>query len=238
VTSPAPESEGRGEDAVLVYLVEDNRLLREGLAAMLEASGFSVVGAARNADEAVRDLGRVQPKVVLLEAGLDDSVAAVSRLREAAAAADVVLMNFLPNHDHLLGFVRAGVAGFVLKDATAEEIVATIRRVVSGAPALPRALGSLLLSHVASQSRRHEQREARGEARLTRREREVIDLIADGLSNKEIADRLHVANPTVKSHVHAILEKLGLRTRLEVAAYAHAPSGGRGTVRPAPVPGR
>ncbi len=97
-----------------------------------------------------------------------------------------------------------------------------MRRVAAGAPALPRVLGGRLLSHVASQSHSIANREARAYARLTRREREVIGLIADGLGNKEIAARLHVATHTVKSHVHAILEKLGLRTRLEVAAYAHA----------------
>ena len=210
---------------MLVYLVEDNRLLRDSTAAMLEACGFTVVGAARTCDEALRNLERARPRIVLLEAGLNDGVQSVTRFREAAPEADVVVMNFLPSHERLVGFIRAGVAGFILKDATVNEIAGTLRRVVAGAPALPRALGGLLFSHVASQSASPARREAKTDAILTRREREVVELISDGLSNKEIADRLHVATHTVKSHMHAVLEKLGLRTRLEVAAYAHAQAG-------------
>ena len=219
--SPVRQPTVPGALAVPVYLVEDNRLLREGTAAMLEASGHRVAGAARSCDEALRELGRARPRLVLLEAGLVDGFQTVGRLREAAPGADVVVMNFLPSHESAVGFIRAGVAGFILKDATGHEIAATIRRVVGGAPALPRVVGGLLFSHVASQSRGLLRRETAAHARLTRREREVIELIADGLSNKEIADRLHIATHTVKSHVHAVLEKLGLHTRLEVAAYAH-----------------
>jgi len=234
---PTRESRKSRAHAVPVYLVEDNRLLRDSTAALLDASGFGVVGAARSCDEALRDVGRLGPHVVLLDAGLSDSVEAVTRLRAAAPAAEVVVMNFLPGHDGLVGFVRAGVAGFILKDATVDEISGAIRRVAAGAPALPRVLGSLLFSHVASQSRGRADVAAKGDARLTRREREVIGLIADGLSNKEIAGRLHVATHTVKSHVHTVLEKLGLRTRLEVAAYAHAQASGHGAASVAPPPG-
>ncbi len=219
----APRRGKRGvSHGVSVYLVEDNRLLREGTAAALADHGFVVAGAAKSCDEALRELGRLRPRIVLVDVGLSSAAKGVARLREAVPQASVVVMNFPASHDDLLGFVRAGVAGFILKDATLEEIAGAMRRVAAGARALPRVLAGRLFAHVAAESQGAARREAQADARLTRREREVILQIADGLSNKEIAERLHVATHTVKSHVHSILEKLGLRTRLEVAVYSHA----------------
>jgi len=218
----AAESPPGDTRAVSVYLVEDNRLLREGLATMLRAEGFRIAGAPRAPSEAAAGISRAQPDVVLLEAGLPDVVRVAEEIRRARAETRIVVMNFAPGRDDLVALIRAGVAGFTLKDASAEAFVATIHRVGGGAPALPRALGGLLLSHVASQTRGRSGPDAAHRGRLTRREREVMSLIADGLSNKEIAERLHVATHTVKSHVHGVLGKLALRTRLEVAAYAHA----------------
>ncbi len=210
-----------------VYVVEDHRLLRESTAAMLATEGFEVVGAARTNEQALREVPPLAPRVVLLDAGLGDSVEALAQLRRAAPETHVIAASFDPGQNGLVRFIHAGAAGFILKDATAAEIVGTIHRVAAGAPALPRELGRLLYSHVASQSRNGGRRDVAAAARLTRREREVIALIADGLSNKEIASRLHVATHTVKSHVHGILEKLGLRTRLEIAAHVHAERAGR-----------
>ena len=205
-----------------MYLIEDNRLLRDSTAAMLRAQGLTLAGAAKSGDEALKDLESARPKVVLLNAALADGVSVVERLRRASPEVGVIVTNFPPTQAGLVAFIRAGVAGFILKDATVEEIIGTIRRVVGGAPALPRALGSLMFSQLADQPRARARRDLGARPQLTRRERDVLRLIADGLSNKEIADRLNVATHTVKSHVHSVLEKLGLRTRLEVAAYVHS----------------
>lgn len=223
----AADSTRKDARATPVYLIEDNRLLRDSIAAVLKAEGFRIVGAARGADDALPALERAKPSVVLLEAGLADSIGLAEELRRAWPDTKVVAMNFLPSHEGLVAFIRAGVAGFTLKDASADAFVASVRRVVEGAPALPRALGGLLFHHVAEQSRGRPKPDGKDGARLTRREREVIELIADGMSNKEIADRLHVATHTVKSHVHGVLGKLALRTRLEVAAFAHAEKAAR-----------
>ena len=215
---------GAGTEAtpIRVYLIEDNRVLRDSIRAILDAHGFNVVGSSGTATDALKDLQRSQARIVLIDAGLADSDGVVARFREAVPQTDTVVMNFPPTHNGLVEFIRAGVAGFILKDATDNEIAGTIHRVAGGAPALPRALSRSLFSHVAAQPRPPERHEANDAAQLTRREREVIALIADGLSNKEIAAHLHIATHTVKSHMHVILEKLGLHTRLEVAAYAHA----------------
>jgi len=219
---PAEDSTRKDAHATPVYLIEDIRLLRDSIAAVLKAEGFRIVGAARGGADALPALERAKPTVVLLDAGLADSVGIAEEVRRASPDTKVVAMNFMPTHEGLVAFIRAGVAGFTLKDASADAFVASVRRVVEGAPALPRALGGLLFHHVAAQSGGRLNADGKDGAPLTRREREVIELIADGMSNKEIADRLHLATHTVKSHVHGVLGKLALRTRLEVAAFAHA----------------
>src|SRR5712691_11752749 len=119
-------------------------------------------------------------------------------------------------------FVREGVSVFILKDATVDDFVRTIRAVAEGATVLPPVLVGTLFSQI---SQRVVKRGQAVEAvRMTPRERQVIGLVSEGFNNKDIARRLHIATHTVKSHVHNILEKLALHTRLEIAAYAH---GGR-----------
>jgi len=218
---------------VPVFLIEDNRLLRDGLSAMLSAQGLRVVATARSGQEALREVARVKPQLVLLDSALGDREGArfVQEVRQTFPDLKVIVMGLLPAHDDFVEFIKAGVSGFILKDATIEMFVDTIRAVADGVSVLPSLLTTTLFSHVAAQARAHGKRGAKSAVRMTARERQVIEAIADGLGNKEIAERLHIATYTVKSHVHNILEKLALHTRLEVAAFAHeqgpepAPSG-------------
>jgi DNA-binding NarL/FixJ family response regulator len=209
--------------AVPVFLIEDNRLLRDGLSAMLSAQGLSVVATARSGEEALREVARVKPQLVLLDSALGDrdSPRFVHEVRRTFPDIKVIVMGLLPAHEDFVEFIKAGVQGFILKDATIEVFVATILSVADGVSVLPSPLTGTLFSHVAAQALSRGKRGAKAAVRMSTRERQVIASIADGLSNKEIADRLHIATHTVKSHVHNILEKLALRTRLEVAVYAH-----------------
>ena len=209
--------------SVPVFLIEDNRLLRDGLSAMLSAQGLSVVATARSGEEALREVARVKPQVVLLDSALGDRDSArfVQEVRHAFPDVKVIVMGLLPAHEDFVEFVKAGVAGFILKDATIEVFVATILAVADGVSVLPSMMTSTLFSHVAAQALSRGKRGVKAAVRMTVRERQVVESIADGLSNKEIAYRLHIATHTVKSHVHNILEKLALHTRLEVAIYAH-----------------
>jgi DNA-binding NarL/FixJ family response regulator len=134
----------------------------------------------------------------------------------------VIVMQLLPAHEDVVDFVHAGVSGFIMKDASVGEFVATIRAVADGASVLPPRMTGSLFSHVADHAVTRGNGRAKAATRMTSREREVTALIAEGLGNSEIAGRLDIAAHTVKSHVHNILEKLALHTRLEVAAYAHA----------------
>jgi DNA-binding NarL/FixJ family response regulator len=213
--------------SVPVFLIEDNRLLRDGLSAMLSAQGLSVLATARSGEEALREVARVKPQLVLLDSALGDRDSAkfVKEVREAFPEVKVIVMGLLPAHEDFVEFVKAGVAGFILKDATIEVFVATILAVADGVSVLPSMMTSTLFSHVAAQALSRGRRGAKAAVRMTARERQVIESIADGLSNKEIADRLRIATHTVKSHVHNILEKLALHTRLEVATYAHDQGG-------------
>lgn len=210
-------------NTVPVFLIEDNRLLRDGLAAMLGAQGLQVIATARSGGEALRQIARFKPQLVLLDSALGDrdSLRLVEAVRKLSPKIKLIVMHLLPAHEDIVAFVRAGVSGFIMKDASVSEFVATIRAVADGASVLPPLMTETLFSHVAGQALRARKPNVRAVTRMTTREREVTGLIAEGLGNKEIAYRLSIAAHTVKSHVHNILDKLALHSRLEVAAYAH-----------------
>jgi len=136
-------------------------------------------------------------------------------------ASKIIVMDLLPIHEDIMEFVNAGVAGFIMKDATLEDLVNTIRSVANGAHILPPQMTGSLFSQIAKDAIAKGRPEVLDSVRMTPREREVINLIAEGLGNKEIATRINVATHTVKSHVRNIMEKLTLHTRLQIAAYAN-----------------
>jgi DNA-binding NarL/FixJ family response regulator len=205
-----------------VLVIEDNRLVRDGLADLLNAQpDLTVVAAVENANTAL--LKQTKPEVVLVDAtlGNGDSLRLVASIKKTVPATRVVVMDLLPVREDVIEFIRAGASGFLVKDATVDECVQTIRSVAAGADVIPPVLTGRLLSHIADRAIDGAAPQARSDVRMTNREREIVGLIAEGLSNKEIAERLDVATYTVKSHVHNILEKLALHTRLEISAHAH-----------------
>ncbi|HVB32108.1 MAG TPA: response regulator transcription factor [Gemmatimonadaceae bacterium] len=207
---------------ITVALIEDNRLLREGMTAMLDAlPDVRVVLTATSVKaEHLRD---ANPRVVLIDVGLQDrsSLRMARTVKRTLADSAVVVMDLLPTQQDVAQFVNAGVAGFILKDATFEDLVATIRSVAAGARVLPPPMTGTLFSQIAEAAVQRGRHEALEGAHMTAREREVIALIAAGMSNKDIAQRLDIATYTVKSHVRNVMEKLALHTRLQIAAYAH-----------------
>ena len=218
-----------GSKPISLVLIDDNRLLREGITAMVRTQpGFRVLAASADVDEAIQKVQEAKPDIVLLDCGLEDhdSLSLTAQVRSEVPEARVIVMGLLPVQEDVAAYVRAGATGFIMKDASFDEFFATIRAVASGAEALPPALTNSLFSQIAKHATTGGNKTRILEAvRLTNREREVIDLLGEGLSNKAIASRLHIAVHTVKSHVHNILEKLALRSRLEVAAFTHP--GGR-----------
>jgi DNA-binding NarL/FixJ family response regulator len=209
---------------ILVLVIEDNRLVRDGLAALLDAQpDFKVVAAAEGANAGLLQVREMKPHVVLVDAALgnNDSHRLVETVRKEAPESKVIVMDLLPAHEDVIGFIKAGASGFIVKDATIEDFVRTIRSVAGGADVVPAALTGTLLSHIVDQAAARSTTAVLESVQMTKREREITSLIAEGLSNKEIAQRLNIATYTVKSHVHNILEKLALHSRLQIAAHAH-----------------
>jgi DNA-binding NarL/FixJ family response regulator len=209
---------------ITVAIVDDNRLVREALTAMLDRlPDLRVVGTSV-ADPAFID--EAKPDVLLLDVGLgdEDSLRVAAALTKRAPGTKIIVMDLIPMNEDIVQFVNAGVSGFVLKDATFDEFVATIRSVAAGGKVLPPRMAESLFSQIASAAASaaatHGREHVLEDVRMTKREREVIELIGEGLSNKEIAQRLNIAAHTVKSHVRNVMEKLALHTRLQIAAYS------------------
>jgi two-component system nitrate/nitrite response regulator NarL len=149
----------------------------------------------------------------------------VSALAKEQPQIKVIGMGLIPSQQDIVEFVEAGAAGFILKDATIVDVLATIRAVARGTKVLPPVLTGSLFSHVVTHALARGKSAMTSAVRMTKREREVIVLIAEGLSNKEIASRLNLSTYTVKSHIHNILEKMALHSRLEIAAHTYENKG-------------
>lgn len=210
---------------IKVLLLEDNRLLREGITKMLSVEpDMKVVSSPDNAD-AFEIAKGLKPEIVLLDLGLksQDSLAVVGLIKEQFPGAHVIAMDLVPAHAEVVEYISAGVAGFILKDATLKDFLHTIRSVAKGTKILPPAMTGSLFSQIVEYALQAGNRdELLSSVRMTSREEDVIHHIAEGKSNKEIAAELNIAVHTVKSHVHKILEKLALHTRLELSAYVHS----------------
>lgn len=219
---------------IAIVLIDDNRLLREGMAAMIHTQpGFRVLVASADVDEALEKVREARPDVVLLDFGLadHDSLSLTVSVHAEVPSARVIVMGLMPVQEDVADYVRAGASGFIMKDASFEEFFETIRAVAAGAEVLPTALTTSLFTQIALNAPVENTAKVLESVKLTSREHEVIDLLGEGMSNKEIAVRLNIAVHTVKSHVHNVLEKLALHSRLEVAAFSHAGGGSRNTGR-------
>jgi two-component system, NarL family, response regulator DegU len=211
-------------NGVPVILIEDNRLLLEGLSAVLSAQGLKVIATAASGSGALRQIARLRPHLVLLDATLGDrnSLGMVRALKKVFPDMKVVVMHLLPAQEDVLEFVRAGVSGFIMKDASLADFVSTIRTVADGGSVLPPVVTGTLFSHVAEQAVAGTPGLLKTAMRMTARERAVANLIADGNGNGEIASELGLTANSVRSHVHNILEKFALHMRLDTAADARA----------------
>lgn len=226
--APASSRKPTPGKSIALVLIDDNRLLREGLITMIHAQpGFKVLAASADADEALVKVREANPDVVLIDFGLEDhdSLSITATVHAEVPGAKVIVMGLLRAQEEVAQYVRAGASGFVMKDASFEQFLRTMRDVAAGERILPTQLTDSLFTQIARNVASKPKARVMEAVRLTTRERQVIDLLGEGLSNKEIASRLHIAVHTVKSHVHNVLEKLALHSRLEVAAFSHASGG-------------
>ena len=210
---------------ISILLIEDNRLLREGISAMLKKQpDMNVIATFGNGENILIEVAKRKPNIVLLDLGLrsQSSLNIVKLIKKRFETIKIIVMDLIPLQTDVLEFVQAGVSGFILKDANIADFYKTIRSVFEGAQVLPPHLTGSLFSQIVEHALHGSSPSVIVESvRMTKRERQVIELISDGFANKEIAQKLHLSTYTIKSHVHNILEKLSLHTRVQVANYAH-----------------
>jgi DNA-binding NarL/FixJ family response regulator len=205
---------------IRIVVADDQRIVRDGFAALLETQpDITVVGSAADGEEAVRVCGEQRPDVVLMDVRMPglDGIAATRRL---ARGPKVIILTTFDLDDYVYDALSAGASGFLLKDAGAERLFEAVRVVAAGDALLAPQVTRRLIAEFARQRPRVQPRPERL-AELTPRETEVLRLVAEGLSNTEIAARLVLSDETVKTHVSRVLGKLGLRDRTQavVAAY-------------------
>jgi DNA-binding NarL/FixJ family response regulator len=207
-----------------ILLIEDNRMLRDGIIAIInKQADLRIVAASGGNHDTVLQARNLKPQLVLIDLGLrnENGLRVVATLTKELPHTKVIGMGLIPSQLDIVEFVEAGAAGFILKDATIEDVLGTIRAVARGIKILPPLLTESLFTHVVDHALRKGKGKLSEAVRMTKREREIIVLIAEGMSNKEIAQRLNLSTYTVKSHVHNILEKMALHSRLEIATHSN-----------------
>ena len=208
--------------AIHVLVADDQRVVREGLATLLGLlAGIEVVGVAADGDQALALAIQLRPDVVLMDLRMPhcDRVEATRRLRDHDASIKVLVLTTYTDDRSVIDALRAGARGYLTKDAGAEEIREALQRVTTGQAAIDPTVQHHLVSAIATSPATAATPHL--PARLTQREAEVLALIAQGLSNTEIADRLVVSETTVKSHVNHLFAKTGVRDRAQAVTYAY-----------------
>jgi DNA-binding NarL/FixJ family response regulator len=208
---------------IRVLVVSGIRLYREGLTHIMRADGrLEVVGVAATADEALSELDSLGPDVILLDMTTIADLAEVAAFTERCRVTKVVALGVVSNEREVVACAEAGVAGYVLREDTLEQLVRAIESATRNELSCAPWTAAALLRRLATLATRQPSRP--DEPRMTRREREILEFLDRGLSNKEIAVRLGVELSTVKNHVHSVIQKLGVHRRGEAAAMSR---GGR-----------
>lgn len=224
---------------ISLVLIDDHPLMREAVVALICAQpGFHVLATLAGVEIAMQKVRETKPDIVLLnllQEG-DDSLELAGALHGEVPESRVILMGLRADHEDVTSLVRAGVSGFIMEGASYDEYVSTIRSVAEGIQVLPLELTRSLFGQLNKHGVLGRSRRTLEVGRLTDREREVADLIVRGMSNKEIAAQLQIALHTVKSHVHRVLSKLSVNSRLEVAAFSQSVPAGA-LAPPLPNPG-
>jgi len=207
-----------------VLLVDDHAVVRMGVRALLQEEDFEVVGEAATGRDALAEVQRLKPDVVLLDITLPDidGLETMARIKDVAPGTRVVILTMHEDEDYFFRAVQAGASGYVVKGAGSDNIVAALRAVQQGGVFLYPSLAKSLVTEYLRGG------DTAGMGRLSAREQEVLRLIGDGLGNKEIAARLNISVSTAQTHRTRIMEKLELHTVAELVRYAIR----KGIIRP------
>ncbi len=210
-----------GDDVVReirVFLLDDHEIVRRGLRELIESEeGLTVVGDAGTVEEALRRAPAVRPDVAVLDVRLPDGsgVEVCRSLRERMPGLQCLMLTSFADDEALFSAILAGAAGYVLKQIKGNDLTGAIRRVARGESLLDPAMTGRVMERI-----RQDQQETSQLAHLTDQERRILDLLAEGLTNRQIADRMFLAEKTVKNYVSNLLAKLGMQRRTEAAVFA------------------
>src|SRR3954452_24219481 len=200
---------------IRVVLVDDHDVVRRGLMALFNsAAGFTVVGAAADGEEAIVLVGEHEPDVVLMDLSMPgmDGIEATRRVTAERPDVRVVVLTSFSDRERILDALDAGAVGYLLKDADPDELLRGVQAAARGeSPLAPKAARAVLAARA----------ETRPAADLTAREQEVLDLLGEGLANKQIARRLGIAEKTVKTHLTSVFQSIGVTDRTQAALWAH-----------------
>ena len=219
--------------AIRVLVVDDDALMRAGLRGVLGSDdGIAVVGEAADGAEAIAAAAALQPDVVLMDVRMPglDGIAATREVLATSSDVRVLILTTFEQDDYVFGALRAGASGFLLKRARPEELLAAVHAVAAGDSLLSPSVTRTVIDALARTPADDGAATPDGPDELTPREREVLELLARGMSNAEIAAALVIEESTVKTHVKRVLAKLRLRDRVQAVIYAYE----RGLARPAP----
>ncbi len=210
---------------IRLLIIEDNRLLRDGIFSILKPhKDIVIIAASGDGRSTLVKIKQLKPNVVLLDLGLrsQNSLHVVEIVKRDFPLAKIIVMDLAPVQADILQYVKAGANGFILKDASLNDLLITIRAVADGSTILPPLLIDSLFSQIVEHAVREGKTKVKDAVRMTTREREVVLHLGEGMSNKEIGQKMHVSTYTIKSHIHNIMEKLALHTRLEIANYSYS----------------
>jgi DNA-binding NarL/FixJ family response regulator len=207
-------------DGITVMVVDDHPIWREGVARDLAERGLDVVATAPDSDAAVRIARAVRPRVVLMDLNLGETsgVQAIEGILDALPDTRILVLSASGEHADVLDAVKAGAAGYLVKSASAEELLAAVRRTAEGFPVFTPGLAGLVLGEYRRLA--GTQRSGPAVPALTERETDVLRLVAKGLTARQIGERLGVSHRTVETHVQSTLRKLQLHNRVQLARYA------------------
>jgi len=204
--------------AIRVLIVDDHTIVRKGIRALLaEIEGMEVVGEADNGQEAVTQADRLRPDVILMDLAMPkmDGIEATRQIKASQPESRILVMTSFAADDKVFPAIKAGALGYLLKESTPEDLVQAIRQIHRGESSLHPTIARKVLQEITHPSDRPPTPNP-----LTEREAEVLRLVAQGLSNQDIARKLNISDPTVRTHVSNIMSKLHLATRIQAALYA------------------
>jgi DNA-binding NarL/FixJ family response regulator len=216
-------SDGAVDGAIRVVLVDDHALFRRGLELVLaEEPDIAIVGQAGDGDDAIRVIRDVTPDVVLMDVRMPrmSGIEAAKVIRDTVPGTKIIMLTVSDDEADLFAAIRAGANGYLLKEVSIDEVAGAVRAVTRGQSLISPSMASKLLVEFNALSQRADERSRSNAPKLTDRELQVLKLVAKGMSNRDIANELFIAENTVKNHVRNMLEKLGLHSRMEAVIYA------------------